>query len=78
MRTVVNIKACELEDGDTVEGYKLKDIIIFAKAVEAAGITNDELASFVKNVDNAFAFVREQQDRALNEIFKDIKKSYGF
>lgn len=78
MRTVVNIKACDLENGDTVEGYKIKDIIIFAKAVEAAGITNDELASFAKNVDNAFTFVREQQDRALSEIFKDIKNSYGF
>lgn len=78
MRTSVNIKASELEDGDTVEGYKIRDIIIFAKAVEAAGITNDKLAAFAENVDNAFYFVREQQDKALRDIFRDIKSSYGF
>ena len=78
MRTIVNCNLGDLEDTDTIAGYKAKDLIIFAKAVEAAGITNDELASFVKNVDNAFAFVREQQDRALSEIFKDIKNGYGF
>ena len=76
MRTIVNIKASELEDGDTVEGYKIRDIIIFTKAIEAAGITNDELAAFVKNVDNAFEFVRQQQDIALRNAFADIKGRY--
>lgn len=78
MRAIVNIKACDLEDGDTVEGYKIRDIIIFAKAVEAAGITNNELAEFIKNVDNAYEFIRQEQDIALRNAFTSIKNSYGF
>ena len=78
MKIFVKCNLSDLEDKDTIAGYKVKDLIIFAKAVEAAGITNDELAAFIKNIDNAFDFVRTQQDLALKGIFDDIKGRYGF
>ena len=54
-----NIIADKKIDQDGLK--KLKKF--FAKAVEAAGITNDERASFAKNVDNALRSESSKTER---------------
>lgn len=48
MRATINCNLGDLEDTDTIAGYKAKDLIIFAQAIKNAGISNDELSAFVK------------------------------
>ena len=73
MRTTINCNLSDLEDKDTIAGYKAKDLIIFAQAVKEAGISNDELAAFVKNAENAYDFIKQEQDIALRKAFESVR-----
>ena len=70
MRVIVNCNLGDLEDQDTIAGYKAKDLIIFAYAVKNAGISDDELSAFVKNAENAYEFIKLEQDIALRKAFE--------
>jgi len=78
MRTIVNCNLGDLEDTDTIAGYKAKDLIIFAQAVKNAGISNDELSAFVKNAENAYAFIKQEQDIALRKAFESVHEHFNY
>lgn len=67
MKARVDIKPIDLEDDDTIFGYKIKDLRIFAEACRKAEVTDDDLKEFVGNVEKAYTFVRLEQEEALRK-----------
>lgn len=63
MKVTLDVSLLELEEDDTIQGYKIKDLIIVAEAARRAGIENEDLANFVRNAENAWHFVKEENDR---------------
>ena len=78
MRTIVNCNLSDLEDTDTIAGYKAKDLIVFAQAVKNAGISNDELSAFVKSAENAYDFIKQEQDIALRKAFESVRGQFNY
>lgn len=78
MRTIVNCNLGDLEETDTIAGYKAKDLIIFAQAVKNASISNDELAAFVKNAENAYNLIKQEQDIALRKAFESVRDQFYY
>lgn len=66
MQVKVNVKLIDLEDTDRLEGYKISDLIIFMDAVKKAGVTDADLAEFVRNARNAYKYVDEENKRMLS------------
>ena len=78
MKTTINCNLGDLENTDTIAGYKAKDLIIFAQAVKNAGISNDELSAFVKNAENAYDFIKREQDMALRKAFESVRGQFYY
>lgn len=75
MKKTIDISVFDLEEDDTIEGYKLRDLLIFARTAREANIDNTQLADFVKNLDKAVEVIREDiADCAMKSImsFKGV------
>lgn len=67
MRKTINIEPFDLEDGDTVCGYRVKDLIIMAKTLQQENITAKDLRKFVNNLEFAYEVIENDFKKQLNE-----------
>ena len=72
MQVRVNVRLIDLEDTDRLEGYKISDLIIFMDAVKKAGVTDADLAEFVRNARNAYKYVDEENKRMLEHALDSV------
>lgn len=75
MKVTIDIKPYDLEEDDTICGYRLKDVCLIAKCMEKAGVDKEDVAKFVKEFQNATDIVRKEFD----EVFKTMlgRNKYG-
>ena len=67
MKVKVDIKPCELEPTDTINGVPIKSLVAFAATVKKAGITDDDLKQFIKDAERIAQAVREEYDSVMRE-----------
>ena len=60
--------------GDTICGYQLTDLILFARACRAAGVTENELHDFALNYEYAFNFGLARANVVLIDKINEINK----
>jgi len=79
MKTTIDIKPYELENDDTICGYKVKDICLIAKCMDAAGVTNNDILKFVKTFENAAEMARKEYEEAFRKatIINHIEYPFG-
>ena len=65
MKKIVDIEPYELEEDDTICGYRLEDVCLIARCMEKAGVTKEDVAKFVKE----FEMVSEIK-KECEEIFR--------
>ena len=65
----LNISFFDLEEDDKIEGYKLKDLIAFAKVAQKANISDSDLKQFMKDASRITELIREEiSDAAMSAI----------
>ena len=67
MKKTVNIEPFELDDNDTVCGYKIKDVCLIAKCMEASGVTEKDVRDFVKEFQNAADTAKQEFEKIFLE-----------
>lgn len=67
MKVTIDIKPWELEPTDTINGMPAKALVAFAATVKKAGITDDDLAQFIKDAERIAQTVREEYDNVMRE-----------
>lgn len=55
---------------DTIYGYPLKELMLFAQCCRRQGITEDELHSFCLDAEAIYSFIKEEFDRSIEESLK--------
>lgn len=65
MKVTLDVKPWELEPDDTIAGMPAKALVAFAATVKKAGITDDDLKQFMKDVDRLNEIIRKEYDLAL-------------
>lgn len=70
MRKEIHIEVDNLEENDTVCGYRIKELVFAAQAAKKAGVTNEDLAQFLRNAQNAYAYVKQDFEEAINKTFE--------
>lgn len=74
MKITVDVKPCELEDTDTIAGYKIKDIATLAYCLRQQGITNEEVGEFIRNIESAYNVVMKDTQDALDKALTQCKQ----
>lgn len=74
MKITVDVKPCELEDTDTIAGYKIKDIAALAYCMRQQGITNEEVGEFIRNIENAYNIAIKDTQDALDKTLVQWKQ----
>ncbi len=72
MKKCINIEPYELEDDDTIGGYNAKDLVIFAKIVKKAGIKDEDLKSFINDVERINDIVRAEYDEVMRNAVNNL------
>lgn len=60
--------------GETIYGYPIRDLVIFADACRVAGVGPKELKEFVGNVEAAYDVVAKAMDKHLARCLKEYLK----
>ena len=66
MKITVDIKPWELEPDDTIAGMPARSLVAFAATVKKAGITDDDLKEFIRNVDKINKVLRKEYEGILD------------
>ena len=52
---------------NTIYGYPLKELMLFAQCCRRQGITEDELHSFCLDTEAIYSIIKEEFDRSIKE-----------
>lgn len=74
MKLTVDVKLSDLNDDDTIQGYKAKDLVILAYSMRASGVSNQEVGEFVRNLENAAEAARNEMNRIFEECTRSWRK----
>lgn len=79
MKITIDVKPWELEDDDTICGYRVKDVCFIAKCMDKDGITRHDVAKFVKAFENAAELARKEYEEAFRKatMFNHINYPFG-
>lgn len=72
MKTWVKIEPIDLEDDDTICGFRARDLILFATAARKMGIDNADLAKFARDTESAYNFVVREQKEAMEQSLRHL------
>lgn len=73
MRVQIDIKPMDLEDNDTIAGFKIKDIATVAYCLREKGVSVDEVDSFVRNLQNAYEVAIKDTEEAIDAEWRRIQ-----
>ena len=57
---------------ETIYGYKIEDLILFAQACKKQGITENDLKYFATNCEYAYKTIRDEMERTLRFSLQDM------
>ena len=57
---------------ETIYGYKIEDLILFAQACRNQGITENDLKDFATNCEYAYKTIRDEMDRLWRVSLQDM------
>ena len=79
MKLTIDVDPWELEDDDTVCGYRVKDLCLIARCMDKEGVTNYDVSKFVRTFDNANRLVRKEYEEVLRKatMFNYINYPFG-
>lgn len=79
MKVTIDVKPWELEEDDTVCGYRVKDICLIARCMDKDGVTNHDVSKFVKAFENAAELVRKECEEVFIKatMFNHINHPFG-
>lgn len=67
MKKTINIEPFDLEDDDTICGYRVKDLLATVRVLQQENITVIDLRKFVNNLEFAYKVVENDFKKQLNE-----------
>ena len=67
MQKTINIEPFDLDENDTICGYKVKDLLATVKVLEAENITVADLRKFVSNLEFAYKVVQNELNRQFDK-----------
>lgn len=70
MRTWIEIGPSDLEDDDTICGFNVRDLVLFASAARKMGIDDNDLAKFARNAEFAYDFVFREHKEAMEKSLR--------
>lgn len=73
MRVQIDIKPMDLEDNDTIAGFKIKDIATIAYCLREKGVSVDEVGSFVMNLQNAYEVAIKDTQEAIDAEWRRVQ-----
>ena len=73
MRVQIDIKPMDLEDNDTIAGFKIKDIATVAYCLREKGVSVDEVDEFVRNLKNAYDVAINDTQEAIDAEWRRIQ-----
>ena len=73
MRVSININPTDLEDDDTIAGFKIKDIALIAYCLREKGVSESEVDTFVRNVHNAYEVAIKDTQEAIDAEWRRIQ-----
>jgi len=57
---------------ETIYGYKIEDLILFAQACRNQGITENDLKDFATNCEYAYKTIKDEMDRLWRTSLQDM------
>ena len=57
---------------ETIYGYKIEDLILFAQACKKQGITENDLKDFATNCEYAYKTIKDEMDRLWRISLQDM------
>ena len=57
---------------ETIYGYKIEDLILFAQACRNQGITENDLKDFATNCEFAYKTIKDEMDRLWRVSLQDM------
>ena len=57
---------------ETIYGYKIEDLILFAQACRNQGITENDLKDFATNCEYAYKTIKDEMDRLWRVSLQDM------
>ena len=63
MKTTVDIKPYELDEYDTICGYRLKDVCLIAKCMEESGVTKEDVAKFIREFERVSEILKKEYEK---------------
>lgn len=57
---------------ETIYGYKIEDLILFAQACKKQGITENDLKYFATNCEFAYKTIKDEMDRLWRVSLQDM------
>ena len=57
---------------ETIYGYKIEDLILFAQACKKQGITENDLKDFATNCEYAYKTIKDEMDRLWRVSLQDM------
>ena len=79
MKLTIDVKPWELDEDDTVCGYRVKDICLIARCMDKEGVTNHDVSNFVREFENANEIIRKEYEEVLRKatMFNHINQPFG-
>lgn len=57
---------------ETIYGYKIEDLILFAQACRNQGVTENDLKDFATNCEYAYKTIKDEMDRLWRVSLQDM------
>ena len=73
MRMQIDIKPTDLEENDTIAGFKIKDIATIAYCLREKGVSEQEVDTFVRNLRNAYDVAVKDTQEAIDAEWRRIQ-----
>lgn len=74
MKKEINVEIQDLDQDDTICGYRIKDLVAMARVLQRENITVIDLRKFVNNLEFAFKIVKNEFERQFDDQMSKFAK----